>query len=126
MNSHRAHRLEANRRALISFAFTAEVANRSHVSCKEITNTLHVQRPFLILRHVARLRECEPFDLRRYLLEKRFYNAILRFIIAAVQEERGDLDLVQVRDDRPCLERTGDVEFGGAIPEIVMRSIQCF
>ena len=50
----------------------------------------------------------------------------MRFIIEDVKEKRGDLDLVQVRDDRQCLERTGDVEFRRTIPisQAIVREVK--
>lgn len=61
-------------------------------------------------------RESVPLGLFN-LLEERLDDFILCFIIAAVDQQGMDLDLVEVLTDIECLERATDIEFGWTIPE---------
>lgn len=60
-------------------------------------------------------RESVPLDLFN-LLEERLDDLILCFIVAAVDQQGWDLDLVDVLTDIECLERATDKEFGWTIP----------
>lgn len=65
---------------------------------------------------MSTLRKLQPFDLRN-LLEEGRDGDVLRFIMASVNDERGASDGVQIIDNRPGLNRAGDIELGGAVPK---------
>ena len=97
----------------------------SQVSCKEIAHYLYELLAFLVLWHVRRLRKGVPFHLLNST-EERQDHAILGLVVLAVQEQRRNVDLVQVIDDRPSFQRTGDVEFRGTIPisQAIVREVE--
>jgi len=50
------------------------------------------------------------------MLEKGLHGTVLRLIIAPIYEQRRDIDLVQLVNDAPGLQRAHDVEFARSIP----------
>ena len=87
-----------------------------YVMSEEISNMFHVQLPLLVLRHVARFRECVPLDFRLNLLEERFDDTVLGLIVTPVEKQSWHRDLVKLRNDGPLLQRACYMELRRAIP----------
>ena len=88
-----------------------------YVMSEEISNMFHVQLPLLVLRHVARFRECVPLDFRLNLLEERLDDTVLGLIVAPVEKQSWHRDLVELRNDGPLLQGACYMELRRTIPE---------
>lgn len=90
------------------------IFNESSFS-EKVPYNAHVLLPLLPHRHVAGLREREPLDLLN-VAEEADLHAILRLVVVPVQQERRDVDEMDVVGDGPVLERPRDMELGRAEP----------
>ena len=75
------------------------------LSSQELPNEFHEPRALFQVPEVARLRKCVPSDLGEKA-EKRLHDEILSFVVPAVQQQRRHVDLRDVVDNRPCLQRS--------------------
>ena len=84
-------------------------------SSQELSNKLHVLLALLVVSHMARVRERVPLDLRDEV-EGWADDGVLRLVKAAVQKQRRDGDLGDLRDACPRLERSTNVELVRTVP----------
>lgn len=82
--------------------------------------SLHELLPLLEVRHMARLSEPDPLHILNFT-KVRLNDLVLRFVVAAVDEQRRAPNLVDLVDDIPRLERARDIEFRGTVPEKISR-----
>ena len=61
------------------------------------------------------LGECEPLHLP-YAGEVRSKDTVLGLVVVTVEQKRRDLNLVNVFENRPRLQRPRDMELGRSIP----------
>ena len=86
------------------------IAQTSQVFNQAAPNKLHVLLPLLILWHVTRLGEGEPFHLLD-AMEEGCNDVILRLVVNAVDKEGRNVDLGDILENRPVFQGACDVEF---------------
>lgn len=80
----------------------------SHLSPKEGTQMLEVLLPLIDMGEVCGIVQCNPFDLLNVVKEW-LHRHVLGFILHAVDQEGGGLNITQLRDASPVTKRARNI-----------------